>query len=274
VPCYNQGVYLREALDSIKNQSFQEWECIIIDDGSTDKNTRRIGEEFTNKDPRFSYFFQVNRGLPVARNEGIHRAKGEYFQFLDADDIIKPNKFSDQLEVFEANPGIDMIYGEYLCFYHHNPSTTWTFSQVTLSANAFLDFVIKWERGLSIPIHCWLYKRECFEKWGGFDESFIEGKEDWDLHLKFTLNGAKLIFHPGVSALYRRQHLKHTMATDPIPNKRARKKLFKKYIFLKNVNVRYKILLIHRYLLELNSYRWFYKKFYFIFKLLKKSIPS
>src|SRR5690606_40203485 len=95
VPCYNYGHYLLETLNSVKSQIFKDWECIIIDDGSTDP-TAEVAREATRIDRRFRYYYQENKGLAAARNSGILRSRGEFIQFLDADDFISPNKLRSQ----------------------------------------------------------------------------------------------------------------------------------------------------------------------------------
>ena len=82
VPCYNQAQYLDECLQSVLNQTYQNWECIIVNDGSPD-NTHEIAESYCRKDARFKYFYKENGGLSSARNAGISISNGEFIQFLD-----------------------------------------------------------------------------------------------------------------------------------------------------------------------------------------------
>ena len=87
VPCYNQAQYLDECLQSVLNQTYQDWECIIVNDGSPD-NTEEIAKNWVEKDTRFIYLSKENGGLSSARNAGIEIAKGEWILPLDADDKI------------------------------------------------------------------------------------------------------------------------------------------------------------------------------------------
>ncbi len=96
VNCFNQSRYLERAVTSVLSQTFSDLECIIVDDGSTD-NTQQVAETLRQKDPRVSYYFKQNGGLPAARNFGIQKAQGEWIQCLDADDWIAPDKISYQL---------------------------------------------------------------------------------------------------------------------------------------------------------------------------------
>ena len=97
IPAYNAEVYLKECLESIKNQSYSNFEVLIVDDGSLD-NTSKISKQYEKEDNRFKYLYQDNAGPSVARNTGIKQSKGEYIWFVDADDWIE----KDSLQVFVA----------------------------------------------------------------------------------------------------------------------------------------------------------------------------
>ena len=103
VPCYNQGEFLIESVQSIKTQTYQDWECIIVNDGSTD-DTDRIARELMKSDSRIKYLHKTNGGLSSARNAGLQFALGTYVQFLDADDFIQPEKFAVQLAALAGKP--------------------------------------------------------------------------------------------------------------------------------------------------------------------------
>ena len=85
VPCYNLAQYLDEALLSIYNQTYTDWECTIVDDGSQD-NTKEVAQNWVAKDSRFVYLYKENGGVSSARNFGIEKANSEYILTLDADD--------------------------------------------------------------------------------------------------------------------------------------------------------------------------------------------
>jgi len=94
IPAYNAEQFLDETLESVLSQTYENWECIIVNDGSTD-NTESIAKKWCEKDARFRYFYKENSGASDTRNLGIKKARGEYIAFLDADDILT----SDNLEV-------------------------------------------------------------------------------------------------------------------------------------------------------------------------------
>src|SRR5450432_4194524 len=93
VPCYRQAKYLPDAVKSLIGQSYRHWECIIINDGSPD-DTREVAAEQVRLDSRIRYVEQANGGCSSARNRGLTEANGDFVQFLDADDLLLPDKFA------------------------------------------------------------------------------------------------------------------------------------------------------------------------------------
>lgn len=101
IPAYNAELYIKEALESVLGQTYQEFEIIVIDDGSTD-NQKEIISTLMEKDDRIKYFYQENSGVSIARNHGILLSKGDYLAFLDADDVWYPNNLELKVEKFES----------------------------------------------------------------------------------------------------------------------------------------------------------------------------
>jgi glycosyltransferase involved in cell wall biosynthesis len=108
MPVYNGEKYLREAIESILNQTFNDFELIIINDGSTDK-TEEIIKPYLNND-RIRYFKQNNQGYSAACNQGYLFAKGKYICFQDCDDISLPNRLKEEVEILENNVEIELVY--------------------------------------------------------------------------------------------------------------------------------------------------------------------
>ena len=111
VTTYNYAHFLDDALTSVKDQVYQDWECIVVDAGSTD-NTTEVVIRYVNSDKRFKYLKKEYHGVSSSRNAGIKISKGEYLQFLDGDDLFNANKINSQLSAFEKNPSADIIYGD------------------------------------------------------------------------------------------------------------------------------------------------------------------
>ncbi len=112
--CYNSDPYLRETLDSIINQSYKNWELVIIDDGSTD-STGEIVSEYTERGFPIRYYYQENKGLGYARNRAIELSKGDFIAFIDHDDLWLSKKLERQVRLFEERDDIDFIYTNFFC---------------------------------------------------------------------------------------------------------------------------------------------------------------
>lgn len=113
IPTYNCARYLPEAINSVLNQTYQDLEIIVVDDGSTD-NTRTITGEYIDKfSEKIRYFYQENKGPGAARNIGIQQAKGEYICFLDADDLILSGSINKRINFFEKNRELTMVFSDF-----------------------------------------------------------------------------------------------------------------------------------------------------------------
>lgn len=109
IPTYNRYQFLLEAITSVFHQTYQDFEIIVVDDGSTD-NTEDI---LCNFDDRVRYFKQKNSGSAVARNRGILNSKGNYIAFLDSDDLWYPQKLEKQIEVFQKYPNVGFVFSDF-----------------------------------------------------------------------------------------------------------------------------------------------------------------
>ena len=111
IPIYNAARYLRQCLESVEDQSYREWEAILVDDGSTD-DSGAIAEEFARKNPRFRVIREENQGSGKARANGIKEARGEWFAFVDSDDYVEANFLFSMIDVAE-NEHADLILSAY-----------------------------------------------------------------------------------------------------------------------------------------------------------------
>ena len=102
IPVYNTSHYLRECLISVCNQSYIDWECLLVDDGSTD-NSGDICDEYAEKDSRFKALHIKNGGASCARNYGISKARGEWIAFVDSDDKVSPDYLNNLVDAVESN---------------------------------------------------------------------------------------------------------------------------------------------------------------------------
>ncbi|RIA10275.1 glycosyltransferase involved in cell wall biosynthesis [Flavobacteriaceae bacterium MAR_2010_72] len=166
VPCYNQGCYLDEALQSVLEQSYTHWECIIVNDGSTD-DTEAKAKEWIKKDSRFTYYSKPNGGLPSARNFGIERARGVYILPLDADDHISSNYIGVCVNELESKSA-KLVYGKVERFGIQT-------GEWKLQPYLYTDLMV------SNMIHCTaMYRKADWVQVGGYDECMVKGLEDWE----------------------------------------------------------------------------------------------
>jgi len=109
IPTYNRAHLITETIRSVQNQKFDDWECVVIDDGSKD-NTKEIVENLIKKDERIRYIYQENAERSAARNNGIKNAIGEYICFLDSDDEFQPNHLSVLYTTIHASKDKSQVY--------------------------------------------------------------------------------------------------------------------------------------------------------------------
>src|SRR3989440_1186714 len=116
IPTYNYAHFITEAVASVQSQTYSNWEIIVVDDGSTD-DTEEVVKRIAADERRISYLRQDNARQAAARNNGISHAKGNYFQFLDGDDLIEPQKLEQQVTFSEQHTRLDITYSGGRCFY-------------------------------------------------------------------------------------------------------------------------------------------------------------
>jgi len=203
VPCYNQAQFLPETLDSVLAQTYQNWECILVNDGSTD-NTETIAKSYCKKDYRFKYLFKANGGLSSARNAGINEAKGEYLQFLDSDDLILPEKLATQVSFLNGNPTSDICLSRYKLF-SNNRNNTFDTPLSVLPYNCSLNgFLFSWNVDFVFPPVSYLIKAEFLQHNKIRFNEGIKAWEDWLFLVQVTIAGAKFGVTEDYLSLYRR----------------------------------------------------------------------
>ena len=210
VPIYNVENYLRHCLESIQNQTYQNFECLLINDGSSD-NSAEICREYVEKDSRFRYFEKENGGVSSARNLGIERSKGQYITFIDSDDWVD----SDYLELLymkinEYNADLAVLtYKQYSmndgCFYLH----VWEqdYYEKYYTGNELLNSLPNLENYDSTFNVSWgkLFKRNFLET-ATFNEQRIMG-EDLEFNFKIFLQIKSCIYLNKALYNFRQHHL-------------------------------------------------------------------
>ncbi|XZN92432.1 MAG: glycosyltransferase [Microcoleus sp.] len=202
IPAYNCDRYIVRAVESAINQTYQDWEIIVIDDGSTD-NIRQVLEPYYDS---IQYIYQANQGAAIARNRACELAKGEFLAFLDGDDFFLPEKLEKQIACFDADPSLDMVQNGWLIVDKNGkdlyPVMPWEESpKLDLETLVLYKFV----RPSAIML-----RREWWERLGGFDSRFPP-TEDLDFVLRLALKGCKSVWLKEILTCYR-QHETNLMS--------------------------------------------------------------
>ncbi len=205
MPAYNVEEYIRATIDSVVNQTYKNWELIIIDDGSTD-NTASIIKDYVKKESRIKYLFQPNSKQAIARNYGISFANGTILAFLDSDDLWLPYKLEKSLNSFESDT-YDLLFTEsYIASDIYIDTNTKSYSKMGVKSRVYhgdegLKAFIK---NNQIPILTVLVKKQNVIDIGGFDENLVPA-EDYDLWVRLLKSGNKFIAIDEALSIYRLQ---------------------------------------------------------------------
>ena len=170
VPCFKQADFLPETLESVINQSYDNWECIIIDDGSPD-NTGEIASLYCHKDSRFRYLRTENHGLASARNTGIINTTGEYILPLDSDDIIGRQYLEKAIIYYTEHPDCKLVYCRARLFGAEN--CEWNLEEYSYDS-------MLWHNMIFCSA---IFKRKDYSKTQGYNPNMVFGWEDWDFWL-------------------------------------------------------------------------------------------
>ena len=170
VPCYNQAEYLGETLNSVIEQSYPNWECIIVNDGSSD-NSEQIALEYCKNDNRFKYHFQSNQGPSIARNNGIAQTSGEFILPLDGDDLIGKTYIEKCVNHFESHPQTKLVYCKAQLFGAEQGA--WELPDYNYESFIWYNCIFCTA----------MFRRDDFYKTSGYNPNMRYGLEDWDLWL-------------------------------------------------------------------------------------------
>lgn len=193
IPAYNQGVYLGKAVQSVLDQTYPDFDIVIVDDGSTD-NTADIARGF--KDQRIRYIYQENRGLSAARNTGIQNSDGELLTFLDSDDLFFPDKLEVLVAELEQHPEVGFVAGQAVLIDENGNPLGEVFNTPLPEDPARL---LLWN-----PLHVCsvMVRRLWIDRVGLFDERF-RAYEDWDMWLRLARAGCPMRWTPHPVSMYR-----------------------------------------------------------------------
>jgi glycosyltransferase involved in cell wall biosynthesis len=201
IPVYQGDRFLAAAIESVLNQTYTNYEIIVINDGSTD-NSDDVLLPYLDK---IRYVYQKNQGVAAARNLGIQMAKGEFIAFLDQDDFWLADKLALQVACFQAQPTLGIV------------NSGW--QRVNVLGKAIVN-VEPWHKASELNLRAWLhwkpvlpsammFSRQCLERAGGFDTRFTQSS-DVDMVLRLALMGCEAAWVPQITTCYR-QHECNTM---------------------------------------------------------------
>jgi glycosyltransferase involved in cell wall biosynthesis len=180
IPCYNSRDTLEETLQSVLYQKYDNWEAILVNDGSPD-NLENIALKWIEKDARFKYFKKKNGGLGSARNYGINKAKGKYILPLDSDNRIRPEFAKNAISLLEDHHSVGVVYGN--AMYIGDRNDLWLVKEFN-----FEEILIK-----NYIDACAIYHKTLWTEIGGYDTKMpYQGNEDWDFWL--ALGVKKVVF--------------------------------------------------------------------------------
>ena len=178
IPCYNHAKFLPDALQSVIEQDCENWECIVVNDGSTD-NTEEIIRQWSNKDTRFKYFYKENGGLSSARNFGIEKSNAEYILTLDSDDKFDKTFISKALKVINDDPKIGIVS----CWGKRFVDNIY-YDIFKPNGKNIEDFLFQ-----NAAIGNSMFRKKCWIEAGGYDENMKKGYEDWEFYLRISKLG-------------------------------------------------------------------------------------
>lgn len=186
IPAYNTSQYLSETIESVLAQTFNDFELIIINDGSTD-NTAEIAEHYCQQDSRIKLFSQVNQGVSIARNIGIKMAQGEFIALLDSDDQWLPNKLAVQIKHLTSQSELGISFGriEFMSQYGKPNRQIFNSCLTKLTPRHF------YYANPIVTASNAVVRRALFEQIGGFDAD-LKASEDSELFLRAICSGWKV----------------------------------------------------------------------------------
>jgi glycosyltransferase involved in cell wall biosynthesis len=181
IPAYNAAPWIAETIDSVLNQTFKDFEVIVVDDGSTDATA----EVVASYKPQIQYLYKNNGGPSSARNTGICAARGQYIAFLDADDLWLPEKLQIQMQLFIQNPSLAWVYSNGLIFEENPNKNPHLFSQSSYMYSGEILRPLLLQDFVASPTP--IVRRDVFKDVGLFnEESSFKSVEDWDMWLRIA----------------------------------------------------------------------------------------
>ncbi len=206
IPLYNSEEYIAETIDSCLNQTHKNIEIIIIDDGSTDSGLS-TARQYENEYSNIKVEAQKNSGAPVARNRAFELSTGEYIQYIDADDLLHPDKISLQMEVLKTADERTLVFGKWGTFQENIKNVIWRELLINKNYDDPKQFLLDlWGNGVAVIPHLWLIPRKLIEESGGWDESLVKN-QDGEFFSRVVFIASKVLFVVDSIGYYRRDNV-------------------------------------------------------------------
>jgi len=197
IPSYNSAQYIKEAIDSVLNQTLQDIEICICDDGSTDGTIRVLQENYSHRS-NMRWTVQPHRGVAAASNDAVRMCQGDYIAQLDADDRLKPTALEELMNFLESHPRYGMVYSDYEKIDANGQFLRPGWAKYFGSQKKFKEYLAN--KGMYVhPLR--MFRRECFYQTSGFNED-LKSAVDYDLALKLS-EVCDLYHYPRVLYEYR-----------------------------------------------------------------------
>lgn len=204
MPLYNAELWIEESIRSCKEQTYGNWELIVVDDGSTDSSAD-IVERLASEDHRIRLYRQQNAGASAARNEAFRHCSGDYVMYLDADDLMSPNKIESQIKALESAPKNSIATCPWEEFWD-KPSNSQTSRPIYHDYDKPTDLLIEmWSEGSFLQTSCYLVPRDLISCSKGWNKK-ITLNDDGEFFCRILANTSKIVFASNAIVNYRRGH--------------------------------------------------------------------
>jgi len=205
IPLYNAEKYIAETIESCLAQTYDNIEIIIVDDGSTDKSLS-IAKEYEKDYKNIKVVTQQNSGASAARNWAFELSSGDFIQYLDADDLLHPDKIRLQIEVLKNEDKRTLAFGKWGIFYKSIENVRWKEPPVNKNYDNPKQFLIDlWASGLTVVVYAWLISRKLVEESGGWNEN-LSSNDDGEFSARVVLYAKKIIFVESSVGYYRKDN--------------------------------------------------------------------
>lgn len=218
VPCYNQGQFLNEAIDSVLSQTYDNIEIIVVNDGSTDSITNELLKNYRR--PKTKVITTKNQGLAEARNTAITAATGEYILPLDADDKIAPTYCEKALKIISQDNRLGIVHGETRYFGERD--------ELRSDPPFSLEAILK----KNIILCSSMFRRTDWEEVGGYNSNMKYGGEDWDFWLSILELEKEVYKIPEVMFYYRIREMSMARSIDKEKFKKLRRQIYLNHLQL------------------------------------------